>query len=84
MKKKNWTGLLKCEVKDGMFEGEQIVSFNIKGNTVSAIVDKESVRDKKRLEVDVYKKKGEEVLIGIPGEPFSTSRKIWVPQEEIE
>jgi len=84
MKKKNWTGLLKCKVGDGMFEGEQIVSFNIKGNTVSAIVDKKSVKGKKELEVDVYKKRGEEVLIGIPGETFSTSRKIWVPQEEIE
>lgn len=84
MKKKNQTGLLRCKVKDGMFEGEQIVSFGIKGNTVSAIVNKESVKDKKRLEVDVYKKKGEEVLIGIPGETFSTSRKIWVSQKEIE
>lgn len=84
MKKKNRTGLLKCKVGNGMFKGEQIVSFDIKGNTVSAIVDKKSVKDKERLEVDVYKKRGEKVLIGIPGETFSTPRKIWVPQEEIE
>jgi len=83
MKKKNWTGLLKCEVGNGMFEGEQIVSFNIKGNTVSAIVDKESVKGKK-LEVDIYENRRGKVLIGIRGETFSTSRKIWVPQKEIE
>ena len=84
MKEREMVGLLKCKVGDGMFEGERIVSFKINGNTISAIVNKESVRDKNLLEVDIYKKKGKEVLIGIPGEVFSTSRKIWIPKEAIE
>jgi hypothetical protein len=76
--------LLKCKVNDGMFAGEQIVSFGTKGNTVSAIVNKRSVARRNRLKVAVYKKKGRHVLIGIPGETFSTSRKIWVLEKETE
>jgi len=80
-------GRLKCEVAEGMFKGERIVSLlNIEGNTISAIVNEESIIDDTFLEVDVYKeKKGKGVLIGIPGETFSTPRKIWVRKiEKIE
>jgi len=84
MENGNKRGLLKCKVGKGMFEEEQIVSFDVKGNIVSAIVDKESVKDKNWLEVDVCGRRKNELLIGIPGETFSTSRKIWVSKEKVK
>ena len=84
MKRENNTGLLKCKVGGGMFEGERIISFIINGSTVSAIVNKENIKNKEWLEVDIYKERGKELLIGIPGETFSTTRKIWVSQERIK
>jgi len=84
MKKGNKIGLLKCKAGKGMFEGEKIVSYKINDKINSAIVYEECVIDKNKLKVDIYEKKGDKLLIGIPGETFSTSRKIWVPQEIIE
>jgi len=84
MKKVNKIGLLKCEVGKGMFKGEKIVSYKINGKINSAIVYEECVTDQNRLKVDIYEEKGNKLLIGIPGETFSTSRKIWVPQERIK
>jgi len=75
-------GLLNCNVGKGMFQGEIIVSFTVKGNTISAIVDKEHIK-RGELEVDIFGKKGDELLIGIPGESFSSSRKIWVPEQMV-
>lgn len=74
---------LNCEVGAGMFRGERIVSFVVEGNNISAIVNEGFVKGE-RLEVDVYSQKGDELLIGIPGESFSTPRKIWVPIEMIK
>jgi len=84
MKKVNKIGLLECKVGKGMFGGEKIVSYTINGKINSAIVYEECVTDKNRLKVDIYEKREGELLIGIPGETFSTSRKIWVPRETIE
>lgn len=81
---KNRMGLLKCEVGEGMFKGEKIVSYKINGKVNSAIVYEECVTDQNRLKVDICERKGNKLLIGIPGETFSTSRKIWVPYETIE
>ena len=79
-------GLINCKVGDGLFEGEKLVSFEIKVdtqvNTISAIVNQYSIKDNK-LMVDVYKQDMKKSLIGIPGESFS-SRKIWIDTGEIQ
>lgn len=74
---------LSCEVGKGMFQGEQIVSFKVGETNISSIVNTGFIKNGK-LEVDVYDTKEDELLIGIPGESFSTTRKIWVPKEMIE
>jgi hypothetical protein len=69
--------LIECNVGDGMFEGEKVVSFNnAEGKTVSAIVDENRVQGN-ALVVDIEVKKSDRVLVAIPGESFST-RKVWV------
>ncbi len=73
---------LTCDIDEGMFLGEKIVSISVTGKEVSVIVSKESVRTGK-LEVIVYDQKGDQSLIGLPGESFSTSRKIWIDKTQL-
>ncbi len=77
-----WTGFINCEVGKGMFQGEKIVSLKVMGQDVSAIVNEKSVKDDK-LQVNIYEAKQGRVLIGLPGESFSTSRKVWIDSREI-
>ena len=67
-----------------MFEGEKIVSYEINGKINSAIVYEECITDRNKLEVDICDEKDNKLLIGIPGETFSTSRKIWISKKKIE
>lgn len=76
-------GQLECEVSDGMFKGEKLILFKIGERSISASVSAESVNGS-LLKVDVYQKKGDEVLIGIPGESFSSTRKVWIPKEMLK
>lgn len=76
------TALIECEVGDGMFEGEKVVSFSVEGKTVSAIVDENRVQGN-QLVVDVEARKSDKVLVAIPGESFST-RKVWVEKDRIK
>ena len=74
---------LKCEdIDDGMFRGEKIVSVSVMGKDVSVIVSEKSVSTGK-LEVTVYDQKGEQYLIALPGESFSTSRKLWIDKTQL-
>lgn len=77
------TGLVKVDVGNGMFRGEKIVSFKIMGEDVSVIVNEKSVKSGGKLEVNIYEAKKGRVLIGLPGESFSTSRKVWVDRQEL-
>jgi len=75
-------GLLECGyVGDGMFSGEKNVVFRLKNKNESAIINERFI--KKVVIVTILKKKGDKYLVGIPGETFSTSRKIWVPKKKI-
>lgn len=71
-----------CDVENGMFRGEKIVSFKVMGQDVSAIVNEKSVIHGK-LQVNILGSQEGRVLISLPGESFSTSRKVWVNQQEI-
>ena len=76
------TALIDCNVGEGMFEGEKVVSFNnAEGKTVSAIVDEKRVKGNALL-VDIEVEKSDKVLVAIPGESFST-RKVWVETDQI-
>lgn len=75
--------LFKVDVGNGMFRGEKIVSFNVMGSEVSAIVNEKCVKGGNKLEVNVYDQKAGRSLIGLPGESFSTSRKVWVDNHEL-
>lgn len=76
-------GFVTCDVNKGMFRGEKIVSFKVMGEEISAIVNENSVKSGNRLEVSVLESKKDKVLIGLPGESFSTSRHVWVNKQEI-
>lgn len=84
MRKELKMGVINCEVGEGMFQGERIVSFKIGDNIVSAIVDEKRVQGKNKLEVDIYDQRDDKFLIGIPGETFSTARKVWIAEEKVE
>lgn len=71
-----------CDVEKGMFRGEKIVSFKVMGQDVSAIVNEKSVIHG-RLEVSILGSQAGRILIGLPGESFSTSRKVWVNKQEL-
>ncbi len=73
---------VRCDVENGMFRGEKIVSLKVMGEDVSVIVNEKSVTNGK-LEVNVLGTEKGRVLIGLPGESFSTSRRVWVNQQEI-
>jgi hypothetical protein len=75
-------GLIECDVGEGLFEGEKIISFKTDTNTISAIVNQTSIIGSK-LQVDIYEDKEDKSLIGIPGETFSSARKIWIEKEKI-
>lgn len=75
--------LVKVDVGNGMFRGEKIVSLKVMGEDVSAIVNEKCVKGGNKLEVNVYDKKAGRSLIGLPGESFSTSRKVWVDNHEL-
>jgi hypothetical protein len=74
------SGQLECEVSNGMFKGEKLISFEFEGRLISASVSAESISGN-LLKVDIYEEKKGQVLIGIPGESFSSTRKIWIPKE---
>ena len=76
-------GLIECDVGEGMFEGEKIISFKTDTSTISAIVNQSSIVENK-LQVDIYADKEDKFLIGIPGETFSSTRKIWIEREKIK
>lgn len=71
-----------CDVNEGMFRGEKIVSFRVMGEEISAIVNEKSVNDN-RLQVNVLESDQDRVLIGLPGESFSTSRRVWMNKKEL-
>ena len=72
-----------CAVDKGMFRGEKIVSFKVMGEEISAIVNENSVKNGNQLEVNVLRAGKDKILIGLPGESFSTSRRVWVNKQEI-
>lgn len=72
-----------CDVNKGMFRGEKIVSFKVMGEEISAIVNENSVKNGNQLEVSVLGASKGMILIGLPGESFSTSRRVWVNKQEI-
>lgn len=73
---------ISCDVNDGMFRGEKIVSFRVMGEEISAIVNENSVSGN-RLEVNVIESDRDKVLVGLPGESFSTSRRVWMNKQEL-
>lgn len=72
-----------CAVNKGMFKGEKIVSFLVMGEEISAIVNENSVKNGDKLEVNVLQSINDKVLIGLPGESFSTSRNVWIRKGEL-
>jgi hypothetical protein len=80
LKKLGPFAFLSCEVSDGMFRGEKIVSLRIADNDISVIVNANRLTGNK-LKVDVLDKRGKDCLIGLPGESFSTSRQLWISQD---
>lgn len=76
---------LKCKVSDGMFEGEKIVVVeSSKGATISAIVNKKSVVNSHEVKVEVCGKNKTDYLVRLPGESFSTPRKVWVSEKSLD
>lgn len=81
----NKRGVLNCKVSKGMFEGEKIVVVESStGASISAIVNKESVVNSHAIKVEVFDKKQTDYLVRLPGETFSTPRKVWVPGKNLE
>jgi len=77
-------GLLKCKVGKGMFKGEKIVAFDVVGGKVNSTIVNEKDVEGTFLKVKICKtrRNGNEILVRIPGEPFS-SRKIWIPNDKV-
>ena len=75
-------------VKDGPFQGEKIVHFNISGRTIAATVSEQFIIRTKTnnmmLKVETFGKHDKGMtLIGIPGECFATTRRQWIPDKEL-
>lgn len=79
----NTRAFVMCDVNKGMFRGEKIVSFTVMGKEISAIVSESSVKNGNKLEVNVLESNKDKVLIGLPGESFSTSRRVWMNRQEL-
>jgi hypothetical protein len=71
-------GYLPCEIGDGMFGGEKIVSVRVNDQDISVIVNSESLSGDK-LKVEIIGRRGSQFLIGFPGESFS-ARQVWIPE----
>jgi hypothetical protein len=75
---------IRCQVENGMFNHEKIASITLGDVDISVIVDEQAVQKSGLLQVHVYGKKGNTFLIGLPGETFSSSRKMWVDQGQLQ
>ena len=75
-------GYLNCEIEEGMFGTEKIVSVRVADEDISIIVSSENLNGGK-LQVEVIGRKGSQYLVDLPGESFSTAKKVWVPQNSL-
>lgn len=71
---------LRVRVEPGMFESERSVSFEAGGKTYTLIVDKADVQGD-TLRVYVVEQRGNEALIDLPRDTFTSGTRIRVPAD---
>lgn len=70
---------LRVEVKPGMFQSERTVSFEAGGRRYVLVVDERDVAADNTMRVYVVDESGEEALVDLPQETFSSGSRVRVP-----
>lgn len=76
------TFLSTSDIEEGMFRGEKVVYLQLDERDISVIVSTESLQGN-MLRVEVLERKGNQYLIGLPGESFSAPRTIRVAENHL-
>jgi hypothetical protein len=72
------TGRIRVKVRPGTFSSERSVSFEAGGKQYALIVDEADVRDD-TLEVRVIAESGEEAVVDLPRDTFTSGNRIRIP-----
>jgi hypothetical protein len=73
---------LRVEVQPGMFKSERTVSFEAGGRRYVLMVDEEDVKDG-TLAVYVVDQQGDEALVDLPRDTFSSGSRIRIPNSAL-
>jgi hypothetical protein len=78
------TMLIPVSVKPGTFRTERLVSFDVEGRPYQLIVDESDVVGDDRLRVHVVEMSGDQALIDLPRDTFSSGSRIQVPKSILQ
>lgn len=70
---------LRVSVQPGMFQSERTVSFEAGGRRYVLIVDERDVAPDDTMKVYVVEARGDEALVDLPRETFSSGSRVRVP-----
>ncbi len=71
-------GRIRVRVQPGMFKSERSVSFQVGDQAYNLIVDQSDVQND-TLSVYVVERRGEEAVIDLPRDTFTSGNRILVP-----
>jgi hypothetical protein len=74
---------LRVEVRPGMFQSERTVSFEAGGRRYVLIVDEQDVAADGTLKVYVVDQYGDEALVDLPRDTFSSGSRVRVPSSAL-
>ena len=74
---------LRVKVQPGMFQSERTVSFEAGGRRYVLIVDENDVTPDGTLKVYVVDQRGEEALVDLPRETFSSGSRVRIPSADL-
>ncbi|HEY3282338.1 MAG TPA: hypothetical protein VGN26_08710 [Armatimonadota bacterium] len=74
---------IRVKVDRGVFPGERTASFSAGGRSYSLIVDNGDIENDK-LAVLVLGEQGDDVLVALPRETFTTGSRLRVPKAILE
>jgi hypothetical protein len=70
---------LRVNVAPGMFQSERTVSFEAGGHRYVLVVDEQDIAADNTLKVYVVDERGDEALVDLPRDTFSSGSRVRVP-----
>jgi hypothetical protein len=74
---------LRVRVEKGLFPSERTVSFEAGDRSYSLVVDEQDVAPDDTLMVHVVDERGDEALVDLPRETFTSGSRVRIPTSEL-